>query len=208
MKSKEIAGVILAGGLSRRMGGGDKGLLALGGRTVLGHVVSRLSPQVPALAVNTNGDPARFPDFGLPVVADTIAGFAGPLAGVLAGLEWASANTECRAIVTAAGDTPFFPADLVERLDLAVAESRPAVACCAGRRHPVFALWPLGLRDDLAGCLAGGERRVSAFLERHGFVEVEFPTARFGAREIDPFFNINTKDDLAEAEAILLGIEK
>jgi molybdopterin-guanine dinucleotide biosynthesis protein A len=201
----EIVGVILAGGLSRRMGGGDKTLLPLGGRPILAHVADRLARQVQALALSANGDASRFAAFGLPVVSDSFPSFAGPLAGVLAGLEWASAGTRCQAIVTAAGDTPFLPADLVERL-VRAAEDRPgsiAVAASAGRRHPVCALWPLAVRGDLAGALAGGERRVSAYMGRHPFVEADFPMAQFGAEKADPFFNINTPGDLAEAERLL-----
>jgi molybdopterin-guanine dinucleotide biosynthesis protein A len=200
-----VAGIILAGGLSRRMGGGDKGLLALAGRPILERVVSRLSPQVDRLAINANGDASRFRAFELPVVADTVEGFAGPLAGILAGLEWAAADPLCRAVVTVAADTPLFPPDLVERLS-AAAEAQPgaiAVACSGGRRHPVFSLWPATLRPALARTLAQGERRVSAFIDGQAFVDVDFSSAAQGG--LDPFFNINTPQDLAEAERILGG---
>lgn len=207
--SRDIAGIILAGGLSRRMGGGDKTLLGLGGRPLLGHVVARLAPQVGSLALSANGDPARFAAIGLSVLADTVEGHAGPLAGILTGLEWAAANTACEALVTAAGDTPFLPIDLVERL-AAAAAGRPgsvAVASSSGRRHPTFALWPLGLRQALRHFLVDEDnRRVSAFVERHDFVEVEFPLSALGGSEIDPFFNINTPDDLAVAERLLQSI--
>jgi molybdopterin-guanine dinucleotide biosynthesis protein A len=207
--SRDIAGIILAGGLSRRMGGGDKTLLALGGRPLLGHVVARLAPQVGSLALSANGDPARFAAIGLSVLADTVEGHAGPLAGILTGLEWAAANTACKSLVTAAGDTPFLPADLVAMLASAAAD-RPgsiAVASSSGRRHPTFALWPLGLRQALRHFLVDEDnRRVSAFVERHDFVEVEFPLSALGGSEIDPFFNINTPDDLAVAERLLQSI--
>jgi len=160
----DIAGIILAGGLSRRMGGGDKTLLALGGRPLLDHVVARLTPQVGSLALNANGDPARFAASGLSVLADTVEGHAGPLAGILTGLEWAAANTASEALVTAAGDTPFLPADLVATL-VAAAAGRPgsiAVASSGGRRHPTFALWPLGLRQALRRFLVDEDNRREA----------------------------------------------
>ncbi|WP_376704417.1 molybdenum cofactor guanylyltransferase MobA [Mesorhizobium sp. ISC25] len=206
---RHIAGIILAGGRSSRMGGGDKTLLALGDGTLLDRVVSRLGPQVGPLALSANGDPARFAAMGLPVLADTVKGYAGPLAGILTGLEWAS-DTTCQALVTAAGDTPFLPKDMVERL-LAAAYARPgsiAVACSGGKRHPTFALWPLGLDQALRQFLVEEDnRRVAAFIDRNGFVEVEFPILKSGGSEIDPFFNINTPDDLAQAAHLLQSIE-
>lgn len=204
---QNIAGIILAGGQSRRMGGGDKTLLALGGRSLLDHVVKRLVPQVGPLALSANGDPARFAGFGLPVLADTVEGYAGPLAGILTGIEWAS--IACDAVVTVAGDTPFFPNNLVERLAAAAATKRGAIAVASsgGRRHPTFALWPLGLHDDLRRFLVDEDnRRVSTFIDRHDVVEVEFPMLASGGQQIDPFFNINTPDDLAIAERLLQGI--
>lgn len=207
--SREVAGIILAGGQSRRMGGGDKSLLTLGGDSVLDHVVARFAPQVGLLTLSANGDLSRFAQVGLPVLADTVTGFAGPLAGILTGLEWAGANTGCKSLVTAAGDTPFLPNNLVERLAAAV-EERPdaiAVASSAGKRHPTFALWPLSLRDALRHFLVDeNNRRVSAFIDRREFVEVDFPMLAAGGHEIDPFFNINTPDDLAEAELLLQSI--
>ncbi|TPM01774.1 molybdenum cofactor guanylyltransferase MobA [Mesorhizobium sp. B2-3-10] len=201
---RDIAGIILAGGQSRRMGGGDKALLPLGGGCVLDQVLSRFGPQLETLALSANGDPARFARFGLPVLADTIEGFAGPLAGILTGLEWAAAGTPCRAIVTAAGDTPFLPPDLVDRL-AAAAHQHPgsiAVASSVGRRHPTFALWPTGCREALRHFLVDEDnRRVSAFIEQHGHVDVEFPVPQ--SVGIDPFFNINVPDDLAQAEQLL-----
>ena len=200
---KQPLGVILAGGLATRMGGGDKGLLALGDRPLLAHVIDRLAPQVAGLALNANGDPARFDGFGLPVLADSIEGFAGPLAGVLAGLDWA-AGQGGDAIVTAAADTPFFPCDLVPRLLLATEGMAAPLALAAtpdperGRvRHPTFGLWPVALRDDLRAALQGGLRKVVLWTDRHGGRE-----ALFAAGGTDPFFNVNTPDDIVEAERI------
>jgi molybdopterin-guanine dinucleotide biosynthesis protein A len=206
MKNK-IAGIVLAGGRSTRMGGGDKSLLTLAGQPVLAHVVSRMAPQVERLALNANGEASRFKPFGLPVVADTVEGFAGPLAGILAGLEWATANTPLDFVLSAAADTPFLPRNLADRL-AAATEGRTeaiAVACSGGRRHPVFALWPLSLRAALERALARGERKVSVFLDAHDYVDVEFPAEKWGARTVDPFFNINTPQDLAEAERMVGG---
>ncbi|NCO21234.1 MAG: molybdenum cofactor guanylyltransferase MobA [Rhodobacterales bacterium] len=187
-------GVILAGGLARRMGGGDKGLLPLGRGTILSHVIDRLQPQVAGLALNANGDPARFAALHLPVVADSIDGFAGPLAGVLAGLDWA-AFLGAEHIVTAAADTPFFPCDLVPRL---LATGAPlALAGTADGLHPTFGLWPVALRDDLRAALCGGLRKVVHWTDRHGAATALFDDAG------DPFFNVNTPEDLAKAEAML-----
>ena len=193
-------GVILAGGQATRMGGGDKGRLRLGGRSLLAHVMDRLDPQVAGLALNANGDAARFADLGLPVVADSVDGFAGPLAGVLAGLDWA-AEQGAETIVTAAADTPFFPCDLVPRLLLA-AEGMPHPLALAGTpaprrglaRHPTFGLWPVALRDDLRQELQDGVRKVVLWTDRHDGRIAEFPDEA-------AFFNVNTPDDLARAEA-------
>lgn len=202
-----IAGVVLAGGRSTRMGGGDKGLLALAGRPVLAHVVARLSPQVKTLALNANGDPSRLTAFGLPVIRDTVEGFAGPLAGILAGLQWTTTATSLNWMATAAADTPFLPGDMVSRLAAACAgkPERIAVACSDSRRHPVFALWPVSLREPLKQALAAGERRVSAFLDAQDCVDVEFPAQGCGKFTVDPFFNINTPADLAEAQRLFEG---
>lgn len=201
---KQPLGVILAGGLATRMGGGDKGLLPLGGGTLLGQVISRLEPQVAALALNANGDATRFAHMGLPVIADTIDGFAGPLAGVLAGLDWAAAQG-AEIIVTAAADTPFFPADLVPQLLLASEGMADPLVLAATPdatrgevRHPTFGIWPVALRDDLRGALAGGLRKVVLWTDQHGGRTARFPVATF-----DPFFNVNTPEDLAQAEALL-----
>jgi molybdopterin-guanine dinucleotide biosynthesis protein A len=190
-----IAGVILAGGRASRMGGSDKGLLPLAGRPILARVIDRLRPQVDALALNANGDPARFAAFGLPVLADSVPGHPGPLAGVLAGMDWAAAQG-ASALVTAAADTPFFPADLVARLRAAGPFAMAATPGEAGpERHPTFALWPVSLRDDLCAALASGLRKVIAWTDPHGCATVLFP---------DPqaFFNVNTPEDLARAEAL------
>lgn len=198
---KQPLGVILAGGQARRMGGGDKGLLLLGKSPILAHVIDRLEPQVEGLAINANGDADRFKPFGLPVLPDSIDGFAGPLAGVLAGLDWA-ADKGASHIVTAAADTPFFPADLVPRLLMAVEdEGKPiALARTDNGRHPTFGLWPTALRDDLRQALTVGTRKVVAWTDQHGTAMADFPTGRF-----DPFFNVNTPDDLALAQSYLEG---
>lgn len=198
-----IAGLILAGGLSSRMGGGDKCLLNLAGKPLLRHVIDRIEPQLDALALNANGDPHRFAAFGLPILPDTVPGFPGPLAGVLAGLEWMEAQTSFRRLVTVAGDTPFFPHDLVVRLASAADEAPNAIAIAraAGREHPVFALWPAGMAAPLRAYLAEGGRKVFDFIHSRPFVCVDFPAAT----GLAPFFNINTKQDLAEAERMMEG---
>ena len=197
-------GVILAGGQATRMGGGDKGLLRLGKGTVLDQVIARLSPQVADLVLNANGDATRFAHLGFPVIADNIDGFAGPLAGVLAGLDWA-ATQGADAIVTAAADTPFFPFDLVPRLQMAgEGMTHPLVLAATPdpkrgtARHPTFGLWPVALRDDLRVALQGGLRKVVMWTDQHAGREALFETPGF-----DPFFNINTPDDLVQAEGML-----
>lgn len=199
---KQPLGVILAGGQATRMGGGDKGLLPLGDGTLLSSVIDRLEPQVAGLALNANGDAARFAQFGLPVLADSIDGFVGPLAGVLAGLDWA-ADQGADTIVTAAADTPFFPCDLVPQLLLASeGMAHPlvlAVTPDAKRgtaRHPTFGLWPVALRDDLRAALHGGLRKVVIWTETHGGRAALFPDEA-------AFFNVNTPDDLIQAERMI-----
>lgn len=198
---KQPLGVILAGGQATRMGGGDKGLLPLGRRRVIDHVLDRFTPQVADLAINANGTTTQWDQFDLPVIADTMAGFPGPLAGVLAGLDWA-ATQGADHIVTVAADTPFFPDDLVPQLLLAGEDTGLALAATqkAGKtfRHPTFGLWPVALRDDLRGALAEGLRKVVMWTDQHGAGQALFPS-----HKIDPFFNINTPDDLAQAEAML-----
>jgi molybdopterin-guanine dinucleotide biosynthesis protein A len=191
-------GVLLAGGLARRMGGGDKPLLELAGRPLLAHAAAALAPQCAALVLNANGDPARFAAFGLPVAADTLPGHPGPLAGILAGMRWAAAHhPECPDILTVAADTPLLPGDLGERL--AAARGPAAIACAGsgGRVHPTAALWPVALADRLEAAIRAGARRVLAWAGGEGLALAEFP-----AGSQDPFFNINTPEDLAAAEAI------
>lgn len=205
-RADPIIGVILAGGRGRRMGGRDKGLLALGGVPMLGRVIEVLRPQVSEIVLNANGDPDRFDAFGIPVITDSTPGFAGPLAGVLAGLNWVRANRpEARFIVTAASDTPFFPSDLVNRFRAAVGDRYPAIAIAGSDagQHAVFGLWPTALADDLEATLAEGKRKALAWADRHNAVSVAFSTVRVGASEVDPFFNINSPEDLTKAEAIL-----
>ena len=191
-------GIILAGGRATRMGGGDKGLRSLGSARILDHVIARLEPQCAALALNANGDPARFAEFGLPVLPDSIGGYQGPLAGVLAGLDWA-AQRGADTIVTAAADTPFLPLDLVARLTACAAPNGLCIAASPDetgtlRRHPTFGLWPVALRDDLRAALADGLRKVSLWADRHGA-----GTARFSNDQGDPFFNINRPEDIDTA---------
>lgn len=197
-----IVGVLLAGGQSRRMGGGDKCLRLLGGKPILEHIIERTAPQVARLVLNANGDPARFADFGVPVAADTVEGFAGPLAGVLTGLEWTRANApDCAWIATFATDAPFLPLDLVCRLGAALADGSTDMACAFsdGRRHPVFGLWPVALTDELrAALVARGVRKVDDWTAGYNLREVEFT-----GDAIDPFFNVNRPEDLAAAESIL-----
>jgi len=199
-----VAGVLMAGGLSRRMGGGDKCLRPLAGRPILAHIVERVRPQVGALLLNANGDPGRFEAFGLPVAADVVEGFAGPLAGVLTGLEWAEKHVPgCRFVASFACDAPFLPLDLVARL-LAAVEAEGADLACAsskGRAHPVFGLWPLALKDELARAMGAEEvRKVDVWTARYRLATVEFAEIDTPAGPLDPFFNTNRPDDLAEAE--------
>ncbi|HUF87479.1 MAG TPA: molybdenum cofactor guanylyltransferase MobA [Thermohalobaculum sp.] len=200
-----VAGVILAGGLARRMGGGDKALMPLGGTPLLARVIARLRPQVKEIALNANGDPARFARFGLPVIPDTVEGFAGPLAGVLAGMRWAAPRGFSH-VASAAGDTPFFPEDLVARLRAAAqAEGQPIALAATDdperglSEHPTFGLWPVDLADNLEAALTVGQmRKVIVWTSRHGAARAVFDDApRF------PFFNVNTPEDMLEAERIL-----
>jgi molybdenum cofactor guanylyltransferase len=197
-----VAGLLLAGGQSRRMGGGDKTLRLLGGRTLLARVVERLRPQVAALVLNANGDPARFAGLGLPVVADEVPDFAGPLAGVLAGLDWTAAHRpDLSHVASVATDAPFLPRDLVARLVAALKEADADLACAAsgGRAHPVFGLWPVRLKEDLrAALLAEGIRKVDLWTARHKLV-----TVPFADRPVDPFFNANRPEDLETAAALV-----
>ena len=201
----DILGCVLAGGLSRRMGGGDKALLSVGGRPMLAHVVERLRPQVGAVILNANGNPQRFGEFDLPVVADTVEGFAGPLAGVLAAMRHAEGCGGFSHVATAASDTPFFPTDLVAKLaDEAMTPDTIVLATSDGNRHPVFGLWPVALADDLETWLTAGETfKVLAWVHRHRLATVDFPMSLRVGERIDPFFNANTPDDIVAAERIL-----
>ncbi|WP_422030246.1 molybdenum cofactor guanylyltransferase MobA [Roseovarius sp.] len=197
---RQPLGVILAGGKATRMGGGDKGLLPLGEGTILDQVMARLAPQVAGMALNANGDAARFAALGMPVLADSIEGHPGPLAGVLAGLDWA-AGQGAESIVTVAADTPFFPCDLVPRLQLAAeGMAQPlALAATPDGRQPTFGLWPVALRDDLRAALQEGLRKVVMWTDRHGGREALFDEAG------EPFFNVNTPEDLGKAQAMVGG---
>lgn len=205
--TEPVVGILLAGGRSSRMGGGDKCLRMLGGQPLLARIIERLKPQVSAMVISANGDPSRFAAFGLPVVADSIAGFAGPLAGVHAGLAWVEANRPgIRYAVTVATDTPFLPADLVQRF-LAARPVAPSllVARSGEGVHPVIGLWPVSLVAALEASLKRGERKAQTWTKDHGAVEVAFPDVEIGSKPLDPFFNINDPDQLAEAEALLKG---
>jgi len=197
----KIAGVLLAGGQSQRMGGGDKCLRLLAGRPILAHVIERARPQVMSLVLNANGDPARFATFGLPVVADNIEGFAGPLAGVLAGLDWVAVHhPDATHVASFATDAPFLPRDLVAALRDGLRQGHYDLACAAsdGRAHPVFGLWPLALRAELRHALLSGIRKVDQWTGQYRLIEVEFPAA-----PIDPFFNANRPEDLEAAERLV-----
>jgi molybdenum cofactor guanylyltransferase len=188
------------------MGGGDKGLLELAGKPMLRHVIDRLAPQVSTTIINANGDPRRFAGFALPVVADTVEGFVGPLAGMLAGMRWSTSNApDARWIVTAPGDAPLLPRDLVERMMEAVdgREDAIALAQSGGEMHPVIGLWPIALMQDLEEQLKAGVRKVLSWTERHGAVSVAFPCQRFCGLSIDPFYNANTPQELGELRAML-----
>ena len=198
----KLVGLLLAGGQSRRMGGGDKALRLLGGIPLLARVIERLRPQVDTLVLNANGDPGRFATFGLPVVPDSVPDFAGPLAGVLAGLDWSAAHRpDCSFVVSVATDAPFLPTDLAARFIDAVERDAGDLACAAsgGRSHPVFGLWPVQLRNDLRRAVVEeGIRKVDEWTARHRLV-----TVSFAIDPIDPFFNANRPDDFATAEALL-----
>jgi len=194
-------GVLLAGGQGRRMGGADKGLIPVGGEPIISRIVSRLAPSCAALVVNANGDPARFRRFGLPVVRDPIPGHVGPLAGILAALEWAASHRPDLAwVVSVSTDCPFLPRDLAGRLHDAREAAGTLLACAAsaGRTHPPIGLWPVALRKDLHCALTEeGERKIDRWTARHGVAIAEWPTD-----PIDPFFNVNTPDDAVLADAL------
>jgi len=197
----KIPGVLLAGGLARRMGGGDKPMRTIGGRTILQRVIARLAPQCDGLILNANGDPARFAAFGLPVIPDSVADFPGPLAGILAGLDWAATNRpDVQWILSAAADCPFLPRDLVARLCEALVKENAelAVAASDGQSHPVIGLWRVALRDELRHALTVEDvRKIDRWTARYRLATVTWPTT-----PLDPFFNANTVEDVAEAERL------
>ena len=200
MATLGIVGVLLAGGQSRRMGGGDKCLRMLGDQTILARIIERARPQVSALVLNANGDPARFADCGLAVTPDSVEGFAGPLAGVLTGLDWAAEQApDCQWVASFATDAPFLPEDLVSRLLAAIERDGAELACAAsdGRTHPVFGLWPVRLREALRQAMINEDiRKVDRWTARYRLAKATFET-----RELDPFFNANRPEDLETAAA-------
>lgn len=202
MKNKPL-GLILAGGLARRMGGGDKGLIKIGGQTILDRALSRMTPQCTRVIINANGDPSRFSFTGLPVVPDEIPDFAGPLAGILAGLDWAAANApDTEYVVSAPGDCPFLPRELVQRLEEARKKSDQPLACAKSGdwRHPVVGLWPVALRSDLRHALLEEDlHKIEVWTARHGVAIAEWPDT-----PIDPFFNVNKPEDAARANELAL----
>jgi molybdenum cofactor guanylyltransferase len=196
-----IPGILLAGGLARRMGGGDKPMRTIGGRTILDRVIARLKPQCDGLVLNANGDPARFAAFGLPVIPDGVADFPGPLAGILAGLDWAAANRpKVEFVLSAAADCPFLPRDLVSRLVGALRDENAglAVAASDGHSHPVIGLWSVALREQLRHALVVEDvRKIDRWTARYRLATVTWPV-----QPLDPFFNANTMDDIAEADRL------
>lgn len=194
-------GLVLAGGLARRMGGGDKALIEIGGRAILDRVLETLTPQCDGIILNANGDPQRFARFGLPVVQDDIPDFAGPLAGILAGLDWVAAHRpDIEWMVSVPGDCPFLPSDLVPRLHAARDEAGTKLACARSGdwRHPVVGLWNVALRDDLRHALVDEDlHKIEVWTARHGVAIAEWPD-----KPVDPFFNVNTPEDRARANEI------
>jgi molybdopterin-guanine dinucleotide biosynthesis protein A len=207
MSDEAVIGLLLAGGRAVRMGGGDKCLRLLAGRPLLEHVIERLGPQTSLLLLNANGDPARFAGFGLPVAADSPADFAGPLAGILAGLEWAARERPGHPLLLSAPtDAPFLPRDLAARL-VATRQAEGAdiaMAASGGRTHPVVGLWPVALARELRAALVEeGLRKVDIWTARYRVAVVEFPMDDFPGGAVDPFFNANRPEDLAEAERLV-----
>lgn len=200
-QARRTLGCVLAGGLARRMGGGDKPLRLLGGRPMLDHALARLTPQVAAVVLNANGDPARFATYRLPVIPDGLPDHPGPLAGILAALDWAAGHRpDLPWVVSVPGDSPFIPDDLVARLHAAREAAGVPLACArsGGQAHPPVGLWPVALRDDLRAALTGGERKIDRWTARHGCAHADWRD-----RPIDPFFNANAPEDLAAAEGLL-----
>jgi molybdenum cofactor guanylyltransferase len=197
----ETFGLVLAGGLARRMGGGDKALIKIGNETILQRALDRLKPQVSDIVLNANGDPARFSSFGLPVVADSVPDFAGPLAGILAGLDWVAANKPSTEwVVSVPGDCPFLPRDLVAKLHEARTREGKALACAHSGdwRHPVVGLWQVALREDLRRAITVEDlRKIEVWTARHGVALANWPV-----EPVDPFFNVNTPEDVAKATAL------
>jgi molybdenum cofactor guanylyltransferase len=196
-----ITGVILAGGLASRMGGGDKSLKAIGGVPILLRVIRRIGPQVERLIINANGNAERFEKYDLPVVADDLPDHPGPLAGILAGMDYAAEMTSAKHILSVAADCPFLPKDIVPRLlaVLTIRETRISVAHSGGFAQPTIALWDVSLRQDLRKALVEeGVRKIDTFTARYRMASVEWPV-----EPCDPFFNANTPDDIAEAERLL-----
>ena len=200
----DIPGIILAGGLSRRMGGGDKGLLMLGETSIIERVIDKILPQVGSLAININGDSSRFPDYQLPIIPDSIKGYLGPLSGILAGMEWAFKNGN-RYIATVAADTPFLPDDFIKRLHAMVKSKNLNIGIAASRIlsgddvfiHPTFGIWEVALKDDLRDALANDTRKIMFWAKKFKLDYYYFDTSD---KLNDPFFNINTPDDLEEAK--------
>jgi molybdenum cofactor guanylyltransferase len=194
-------GLVLAGGLARRMGGGDKALIVIGGAAILDRVLGLLRPACAEIVLNANGDPARFARYGLPVIPDSVPDFAGPLAGILAGLDWAAANRPDLAwVASVPGDCPFLPDDLIIRLHEVRRNAGLPLACARSGdwRHPVVGLWHVSLREDLRHALVEESlRKIEAWTARHGVAIAHWP-----AKPVDPFFNVNTPDDTAEAERL------
>lgn len=202
-----VAGAVLAGGRSARMGGTDKALIEIGGEAMIARAIARLGAQAGPLVICASGDPARFAPYSLPVIVDALPDHAGPLAGLLAAMDWVAANApDARYVATAATDTPFFPLDMVARFIAACGHDGEAIALArTGERvHSVFGLWPLALAGDLRAFLrAGGKRAVRAWTDRHAMIEVTFPGFAVAGELIDPFFNVNTPDDLETARVVL-----
>ncbi len=205
----EIVGVLLAGGQALRMGGGDKGLLEIGGKTMIAHVIDRITGQVGGMIINAHGPAQRFSAYGLPIVSDTIGGHVGPLAGVLAGMRWVQEHrADARFIATVSTDAPFLPRDLILRLaDALQDEANIALAASGDHVHPVIGLWPVALADDLDDALNDGVRKVLHWTDRHGTIKVDYPFCQIGDRSVDPFFNVNTPEDLKEARQLLEVME-
>jgi len=200
----ESFGLVLAGGLARRMGGGDKALIRIGNETILARTLARLTPQVAGVVLNANGDPARFASFQLPIVADSVPDFAGPLAGILAGLDWVAANQPgTKWVVSVPGDCPFLPPDLVAKLHAARLAEGKALACAHSGdwRHPVVGLWQVALREELRCAITVEDlRKIEVWTARHGVALADWPTD-----PVDPFFNVNTPEDVALATRLAVS---